>query len=228
MRGNALLDALPGDVRQALPAEELDGQSGELLVPADHPAEHVYLPHHGTVCSLVRTTEDGSMVEVGVVAGEGIAPIHAVLADLPVRSEVMIQIPGRVTRIPAAAFREQFARQEALRTVVLRYAGVFLDQISQNSVCNRLHEIEARLAKWLLCVRDRVESDELALTHEFLSHMLGTRRAGVSVAMNALAADGLVSQGRGSVTIVDRQGLERRSCECYAALREGLGRLGAP
>src|SRR5207253_11228883 len=108
---------------------------------------------------------------------------------------------------------------------VLTFTTAFLNQVTQNLVCNRLHEIEHRLAKWLLLCRDRARRDELSLTHEFLSHMLGVHRPGVSIAVAALASDGLIAQGRNRITIRSVEGLEERSCECYGPLHETLLRL---
>jgi CRP-like cAMP-binding protein len=148
--------------------------------------------------------------------------MHAFLSPDTIGADAVIQITGSISRVPLRQVRELLNGETAVRELLLTYAGAFLTQVSQHAVCNRLHSIEERLAKWLLGVRDRIDSDEVGLTHDFLSHMLGIRRSGVTVAIGALVLDGLVQQSRSSVTIIDRDGLEGRACECYGVIAEAM------
>jgi hypothetical protein len=156
---------------------------------------------------------------------EGALPLHSVLATLPVRSEALVQIPGSSSVADAERVREAFVADEPFRQAVLVYASVYLDQVSQNAICNRLHSIEQRLAKWLLSTSDRARSNKLELKQEFVAHMLGVRRPGVTIAINALAAHGVIQHGRGVIIIADRQGLQGHACECYEVLSEGWAAL---
>jgi CRP-like cAMP-binding protein len=163
------------------------------------------------------------MVEAGVVGGEGMFNIHTVLAaPAPTGSAAVVQNEGRFSRIEASRAKELFEEHVEFREAVLAYTSVFLDQVTQNLVCNRLHAIEQRLAKWLLVMRDRVASEELHLTQEFLSYMLGVHRPGVSIAVNALEADGLIRHGRNRIELRDVEGIVARCCECYRPLHEKL------
>jgi CRP-like cAMP-binding protein len=128
-------------------------------------------------------------------------------------------VAGTITRVRADAVRETFASDAAFRQASLLYATHYLDQVSQNAVCNRLHGLEERLAKWLLVSSWYAASEILTLTHEFLSHMLGVRRSGVTVAVNTLTMDALIDHTRGAIAIMDHDGLQRRACECVSVLR---------
>ncbi|HEX8173266.1 MAG TPA: Crp/Fnr family transcriptional regulator [Thermoanaerobaculia bacterium] len=195
---------------------------------ADETPDSVFFPHPGAMVSIVRTTENGSTVEAGVIGLEGMFTVQTLLsAPASSGSDAMVQIEGRFARVEYAGIREQFRVNEPFRDHLLQFAGVFLDQLTQNLVCNRLHQIEQRLAKWLLMVRDRVETDRLSLTHEFLAHMLGVHRPGVSIAVGALELDGVIQHGRNSITIRDREGLVARACECYGALHAKLEQFRA-
>ena len=170
--------------------------------------------------SLTRTTEEGTTVEVGIVGWEGVAAVQSLLLPQPTGCEAVVQISGGISRVGFDAIRGAMAESAAVRDLVLTFAGAFMAQVSQHATCNRVHTIEQRLAKWLLAVRDRTGTDELELTHDFLSHMLGVRRAGATIAAGALALDGLIQQNRGSVRIMDREGLKARACECYRVVRD--------
>jgi CRP-like cAMP-binding protein len=219
-RGNGLLNAFSVEVRERLDPVEEDHKSHEVLVEADHPPEWLYFPHRGTVVSLTRSTETGTTVEVGIVGFEGVVSVHALLAPGSIGADAVVQIAGSASRVKLEKVRAVLNDDAAAREVLHACSGAFLTQVSQHALCNRLHSIEQRLAKWLLGVHDRIDTDEIGLTHDFLSHMIGIRRSGVTVAVGALALDGLVTHSRASVTIVDREGLESRACECYAVITE--------
>ncbi|MGH9141569.1 MAG: Crp/Fnr family transcriptional regulator, partial [Vicinamibacterales bacterium] len=189
----------------------------------DEIPESVFFPHFGAVISIVRATESGAMVEAGVAGNEGIINVHTVIAaPAPTGSEAIVQIEGVVSRVDAALLREQFQHNGAFRDLLLAYTSLFLHQVTQNLLCNRLHAIEQRLAKWLLIIRDRIDTDELHVTQDFLSHMLGVHRPGVSIAVSALEVDNVISHTRNNLRIRDHAGLQARSCECYAPLRSDL------
>ena len=226
--GNLLLTAVPAETLQSLGAEVLAYEKGEILFGPDETPEWTFFPHTGAVVSVVRSTSDGSMVEAGVVGHEGGVSIHTMIAEpAPTRTDAIVQMAGEFTRIATGAAREYFQLDAAFRDRVLAYTSNFLNQITQNTVCNRLHAIEQRLAKWLLTVRDRVPGDELHLTHDFLAHMLGIHRPGVSIAVHALEIDGLIAHGRNRIAIRDDEGLLNRSCECYGLVHDSLEQLRA-
>jgi CRP-like cAMP-binding protein len=221
--GNILLDTLAPDALAALEIREEDHPITVVLITADETPAFVFFPYAGAVVSIVRSTENGSMVEAGVIGGEGMFAVQTVLArPAPINSEAIVQIEGRFARVEHARLQSQFRANEPFRDVLLAFTNVFLEQVTQNLVCNRLHAIEARLAKWLLIVRDRIDTDQLHLTQDFLSHMLGIHRPGVSIAVGALEVDGIVRHGRNFIEIRDREGLLKRSCECYAVIHEKL------
>jgi CRP-like cAMP-binding protein len=219
-RGNALLAQFPDDVRQRFDLQEEQCATHDVLFEPDELPRWAHFPHHGTVISLTRTTESGTTVEVGMVGWEGVASVQTLLLPRPTGCEAVIQIAGGVTRVRFDALRAAMDESAPVRELVLAFAGGFMAQVSQHATCNRVHTIEQRLAKWLLVVRDRIATDEMELTHDFLSHMLGTRRAGATVAVGALALDGIIEQTRGSLRILDREGLEVRACECYRVVRD--------
>ncbi|MCU1347946.1 MAG: cAMP-binding protein [Acidobacteria bacterium] len=195
----------------------------KVLIGAEETPRFVYFPHSGAVASIVRTTASGLMVEAGVVGAEGMFNIQTVLAPpAPTRSDTIVQNEGRFSRMEAGTLRELFNAVIPFREAILAYTSLLLDQVTQNLVCNRLHPIEQRLAKWLLVMRDRVHSDDLHLTQEFLSYMLGVHRPGVSIAVNTLEADGLIRHRRNWIELRDLEGVAARSCECYRPLHERL------
>lgn len=226
--GNLLLRGLPPKVLRALAPREEDHAITDVLIRAEETPGSVFFPHFGAVVSIIRATESGAMVEAGVVGHEGMFNIHTVITKPgPTGSEALVQIDGRVSRVDAARLRAYFRKDERFRDLLLSFTSLFLHQVTQNLLCNRLHAIEQRLAKWLLIIRDRIDTDELHLTQDFLSHMLGVHRPGVSIAVNALEVDGLIKHSRNYIGIRDHAGLLERSCECSAALHTGLKQFRA-
>jgi CRP-like cAMP-binding protein len=220
---NLILDGLSAETLSALDIREESHPITAVLFRPDETPKSVFFPCRGAVVSIVRSTEDGSMVESGVIGDEGLMAVQNVITDpAPTGSQAIVQIDGRFLRLDARLLREQFQKDGVLRDRVLAFTSAFLTQITQNLVCNRLHAIEKRLAKWLLIVRDRMDKDELHLTHDFLAHMLGIHRPGVSIAVNALELDGIISHSRNRITIRDRQGLIDRACECFGVLHADL------
>lgn len=223
---NRILKALPPEEYERLNAdlEPVTMPLGEILCHPDEPIRHVYFPNHGTV-SLVSNFEDGTSVEVGMVGNEGMFGVSVFLGSISTPLLAQVQLPGDGFRMRADVLRREFTKSGQLQDLLLRYTQAFITQIAQTAACNRAHPIEGRLSKWLLMCADRANSKDLALTHEFIAMMLGARRAGVTEAAGALRARGLIDYKRGQVMILDRQGLESASCECYPMVKREFARL---
>ncbi len=185
------------------------------LYEAGERIENVFFLYEG-VASLVSTMMNGDAAEVGTIGNEGFVGYPVLMGDTTAGpTNVYIQVPGSGVYMPAATFRREVDDNATFRHVLLRYGHAFFNQVAQSAACAHLHKLDERCCRWLLMTRDRMESDEFLLTQEFLSMMLGVRRAGVSQAANILQRDGLIEYHRGHVTILDRHGLEDRACECY-------------
>lgn len=197
---------------------------GEILYRPEEPITHIYFPDRGTV-SLVSAFEGGGMVEVGMVGNEGMFGVCVFLGSMTTPLLAQVQLPGEGFRMRADVLKREFARGGTLQDLLLRYTQAFITQVTQVAACNRAHTLEERLAKWLLMCQDRAHSQNLELTHEFISEMLGIRRAGVTEAAYRFREAGLIHYRRGRVTILDRAGLEAASCECYPILRREFARL---
>jgi CRP-like cAMP-binding protein len=196
----------------------------DVLVEANAPIEHVWFPREGA-CSVLAVEQVGGPVEAGAIGPEGFVGLPVLLAADAMPYRVIVQVAGSAWRLPAAAFRTLVDEWPVVRRTMLRYAQYYTDQVSQTAACNRLHTVDARCARWLLMTHDRVHHESYAITHEFLAMMLGVRRAGVTVAMGALQARGLVRYSRGRVEVLDRQGLARAACDCYRVTRDDYARL---
>jgi CRP-like cAMP-binding protein len=189
--------------------------------------ENVYFLEEG-VASLVNTMSNGDAVEIGTIGNEGVVGFPVLMEDYESPNEVYMQVPGSGLIIETVNFRRALESSLRMRTVFLHYTHAFFNQVAQSAACAHLHPLDQRCARWLLMTRERMPSDEFLLTHEFLSMMLGVRRPGVTEAAGALQRDGLIRYHRGHVTILDRQGLESRSCECYAVTKAKFDRLLGP
>lgn len=216
----SLLDTFPPKSANSLDRQHVALRSHVAVMKPDRVPDWIYFPHRGTVVSLTRTSRSGSTVEVGIIGSEGVVGFQSILANEPSGSDGVVQISGAATRVRLGQVRKLFDANAAVRNLLLGVSMTFLNQVAQHVLCNRLHTIEQRLAKWLLGVRDRVDSDTLALTHDFMGHMLGIRRSGVTVTIGELEQHGVITHRRSSITIVDREGLEGYSCECYRLMRE--------
>jgi len=223
---NRLLAALPRDdlaqIWPRLQAVELPLR--EVLHAPGKPIEAVYFPETGW-CSMLAYLEDGDAAEVGLAGREGFIGLPVLLGADNDDIEAMVQAPGTALRMDARAFREELERIPALRTLLLRYALVQHGQVARTAACNGRHNIDQRLARWLLMAHDRAEGDEFPMTHEFMSMMLGVRRAGISTTASTLQKAGLIRYQRGRIEITDRPGLENAACECYGVVRRASDRL---
>jgi CRP-like cAMP-binding protein len=228
---NRLLAALPPEsfARIAPALERVELPSNLCLHGPGEPIGAVHFVEAGAV-SLMTLMIDGNHVESGTVGREGFVGLPLLLGADARPAEARVQMPGAALRLGAARFRDAVEADAGLRLLLLRFTLAFHGLVAQTAACNARHQLEQRLARWMLIAHDRAESDELPLTHEFLSVMLGVRRAGVTVA-GILRDEGLIHYDRGHVTILDRPGLEATSCECHGATRAEftrlLGRAGA-
>jgi CRP-like cAMP-binding protein len=177
------------------------------------------------VGSLVNTMKNGDAAEVGTIGNEGVVGLPLVLDDDRAPTSVYVQVPGAGQRMKATLFNRELARSASMRTVMHRYAHAFFNQVAQSAACNQFHTLEQRCCRWLLMTHDRMQSDQFLLTQEFLAMMLGVQRTGVSAAAGGLQRAGLITYKRGNVTILDRRGLMRRSCECYGVSKKEFDRL---
>jgi CRP-like cAMP-binding protein len=194
------------------------------LYRANKRIEFVYFIETG-VGSLVNTMANGQAAEVGTIGNEGLVGLPVVFGDDRAPTSVYVQVPGAGLRMQAAAFKNELARSASMRAVMLRYAHAFFNQVAQSAACNHFHSLEQRCCRWLLMTHDRMQSDEFLLTQEFLAMMLGVQRTGVTAAAGALQRAGLIRYKHGNVTIIDRRGLLRRSCECYGVSKKEFDRL---
>lgn len=223
---NLLLAALPRNEYERLSPHlhRVRLAKGRLLYHAGDPVRHAYFPTSG-MCSLLATTEKGALLEVGMVGNEGLIGLPAVLRINVMPFQVIVQIEADAFRLRADVLRAEFDRNGRLQDLLLKYAHALLTQVSQSAVCNRFHTIEERLCRWLLISQDRVQTDTVHLTQEFLSYMLGVPRTGVTLAAGNLQKRRLIGYGRGRITILDRARLERAACECYRVVRAETERV---
>ena len=182
------------------------------------------------VVSLLTMMESGDAIEVGTVGNEGFAGLPVLLESTvsPASAHALAQIPGEAVRMRVGPFREALRREPPLQGLLFRYANAFVTEIAQSAACNRLHTIDQRCCRWLLMTHDRVGSDYIALTQEFLAQMLGVRRASVNAVAGLLQRTGLIRYSRGRITVLDRKGLEKASCECYQVIHREYERMLGP
>ncbi|HEX8475239.1 MAG TPA: Crp/Fnr family transcriptional regulator [Pyrinomonadaceae bacterium] len=223
---NQILKQLPPEeYERLLPhLEPVTLTLGDVLHYPQDPVSHVFFPNSGTV-SVIATFSDGGGVEVGLVGNEGMFGINVVLGSVTTPHEAIVQLPGDGLRASSDALRQEFKQGGQLHDLLLRYTQAFIVQIAQTAACNKMHPLDGRLARWLLMTCDRATGQDLELTHEFIADMLGTRRAGVTEAAGRLQDTGLIRYRRGRVTVLDRQGLEAASCECYPVVKKEFDRL---
>jgi len=220
LKQNKILAALPaGELAQLTPKLKLvKVELDEILSLAEQPIEYVYFPTSGII-SLLTVLKDGATVEVAVIGSEGMVGVSAIMGAEKSTNEALAQGSGHAFRMRAQDLRAAFDQGGKLRDLLLHYTHSLLAMVTQNAACNRMHTVEERLARWLLLTHDRVRKDEFVFTQEFMSRMLGVRRAGVSVAANTLRQAGLIDYSRGGIHVLNRAGLEEASCECYRTIK---------
>jgi CRP-like cAMP-binding protein len=192
---------------------------GQVLYEPTGLIRHVYFPIDCLV-SLLTAVDNGRVLEVGMVGNEGMVGMPMVLGIGESAVRALVQGGGTAMRMPASRFRLEFNKNIPLQRALFRYTHLLMAQVSQTAACNRFHEAEGRLARWLLMTADRLHTDEFLLTHEFLAHMLGVRRVGVTKAAEGLRRNKLIVYSRGHITILDRKNLEKTACVCYRIVKK--------
>src|SRR5688500_14461578 len=225
-RQNHLLAALPiAEWARWLPAlEPIDMPLGEVLYESGVAMTHVYFPTTSIV-SLLYVMEDGASAEIAVVGNEGIVGISLFMGGETTPSRSVVQSAGQGFRMRAQLLKDEFNRSGPVLHLLLRYTQALITQMAQTAVCNRHHSLDQQLCRWLLLSLDRLKEPELIMTQELIANMLGVRREGVTEAAASLQRAGLIHYRRGHITVVDRKGLEERTCECYEVVRNEYDRL---
>ena len=223
---NGILLRIPEDEFMGLRPllEEVEMPQYKIFYEQGEKIEYAHFPNEGMV-SLVVMVQDGRSVEVGITGCEGVvgAPLAFGFESAPMRA--IMQITGRGLRLPSATLEETFDRSPNLKFLIERYVMMQQLQVAQLAACNRLHDMDQRLARWLLMCQDRIDSENLPLTHEFLAQILGSGRPTVTIAAGVLERAGLIQNTRGSVKILNRKRLEDAACECYRAIQNYDGPL---
>ena len=223
---NQLLAALPlAEMQRWLPQlEAVEMRLGEVLYEAGATLTHVYFPIDAIV-SLLYVMENGSSAEIAVVGKEGIVGISLFMGGESTPSRAVVQSAGQAFRLEAQHMKDEFNRAGPVLHLLLRYTQALITQMSQTAVCNRHHTLDQQLCRWLLLSLDRLKGNELVMTQELIANMLGVRREGVTEGALKLQQAGLIRYTRGRISILDRPGLEKRSCECYAVVKKEYDRL---
>ena len=223
---NYLLAALTTDERQRLlPAlESVELALGQVLYESGTTMTHMYFPTTAIV-SLLYVMENGASAEIAVVGNEGLVGVSLFMGGESTPSRAVAQSAGRGFRLPAQVMKDEFNRAGPTMHLLLRYTQALITQMAQTAVCNRHHSLDQQLCRWLLLSLDRLQSLELKMTQELISNMLGVRREGVTEAAMQLQAAGLIRYSRGKISVLNRPGLERRTCECYAVVKKEYDRL---
>jgi CRP-like cAMP-binding protein len=221
--GNRLLLALPSrDLKRLLPdLEHISCQRAQVLMDADSALDHVYFPDSGVV-SVLAVYADGSVIEMATIGREGCTGVQAIFGAKTSSARLLVQIPGSAAKMSRAAFTRAARSMPSLRNLTYAYVQAFLEQVLVSVACNGAHSLKERLARWLLMMRDRSDDDVLEITQDLLAEMLGVQRPTVTNAARELELAGLIERGRRQVTILDRQGLNEASCECYQLVRERM------
>lgn len=223
---NQLLSALPPDelARWVPQLEVVDLPLGKVLYESGLALSHIYFPTTAIV-SLLCVMENGSSAEIAVVGREGIVGVSLFLGGGSTPSRAVVQSAGVGIRLRAALLKKAFDESAPVMYLLLRYTQALITQMAQTAVCNRHHSLDQQLCRWLLLSLDRLSGNELVMTQELIANMLGVRREGVTEAALQLQAAGLIKYARGRISVLDRPGLEKRTCECYAVAKKEYDRL---
>ena len=223
---NHLLAALPKTEYEYLqPHLELVPMPlGDVLYESGGALRHVYFPTT-SIISLLYVMQDGASAEIAVVGNEGIIGIALFMGGETTSNRAVVQSAGYAYRLKGQLLKQEFVRSVELQHLLLRYTQALLTQMAQTAVCNRHHTVDQQLCRWLLLSLDRLPSNKLSMTQELIANMLGVRREGVTEAAGHLQKAGLITYSRGTITVIDRAGLEARVCECYEVVRKEFARL---
>ncbi len=225
-KSNHLLAALPeAEWNRWLPQlEQVDLPLGQVLYESGAQQTHIYFPTTAIV-SLLYVMESGASAEIAVVGNEGAVGISLFMGGESTPSRAVVQSAGRGYRLSALVIKKEFDQSMPVMHVLLRYTQALITQMAQTAVCNRHHSLDQQLCRWLLLSLDRLHGNELVMTQELIANMLGVRREGVTEAALKLQKAGLLRYTRGRITVLDRMGLEQRTCECYAVVKKEYDRL---
>lgn len=227
-------DALKNHLLAAIPKKEfahfksnlesVNLKLGEVIYESGEQMDYIYFPTTAII-SLLYIMVNGSTAEIGVAGNEGLVGIALFMGGDTTPNRAVVQSAGGAFRMKAKSLQTEFARGGMFQQLLLRYTQALMTQISQTAVCNRLHSVEQQLCRWLLLSHDRLETDKLIMTHDLIANMLGVRREGVTIAAKHLQDANLISYVRGTMTILDRKGLEAQVCECYKVVNDEYKRL---
>lgn len=225
-RQNHLLAALPATDFERLQShlKLIPLELGVALYEPGVEMRHLYFPTDSIV-SLLYVMADGASAEIAVVGNEGVVGVSLFMGGETTPSRAVVQSAGHAYRLPGQVIKEEFTRGGAMQHLLLRYTQALLTQMAQTAVCNRHHSLDQQLCRWLLLSLDRLTANELVMTQELIANMLGVRREGVTEAAGHLQEAGLIRYSRGRITVLDRPGLEARTCECYAVVKRECDRL---
>jgi CRP-like cAMP-binding protein len=220
-RSNRLLGALETASRTRIDAhlEPVELELGAVVCEAGGLLKHAYFPQ-GSVLSLLTVLENGSAIETANIGREGAFGLFAAMYSRVSFNRCLVQLEGAMVRCPIELLQAEFKTSEHVRNLFVSYSETLLSQVQQTVACNAMHTMEQRMSRWLLMMHDRANGEALPYTHEFLSSMLGANRKSVTLAAQSMQAAGLISYRRGQIQVLDRPGLERAACECYAIVKE--------
>ena len=223
---NYLLAALPADEFNRIDRHlgPVSLKLGQVLHESGDKMEYVYFPTTA-IASLLSLLENGATAEIGIVGNDGILGIELFMGGETTTNRAIVQSAGEAYRMKSKDLKTEFTLGGAFQRLLLRYTQALIAQISQTAVCNRLHSVEQQLCRWLLLSHDRLNSDKLVMTHDLISNMLGVRHEGVTLAAQKLSERGLIKNVRGTITVLNRLGLEDAVCECYAVVSIEYNRL---
>jgi CRP-like cAMP-binding protein len=218
---NRLLLALPPRNLKQLEhdLEFVDCQRGQILLDVDAPIDHVFFPNSGVI-SVVAVYADGNVIEMATVGREGCAPVKAFFGARQSSARLLVQIPGTAAKMSRAAFNRAMKSMPSFSGLMLAYVQAFFEQVLVSAACNGRHSLKERLARWMLMMRDRSDADVMPITQDILAELLGVQRPSLTHAVAALEKAGLILRGRRQITIVDRKGLIKASCECYQLVHD--------
>jgi CRP-like cAMP-binding protein len=227
VRNSLLAALLATEYRRLLPRlEHVTLKRGDIVYRADQKIEYVYFPEEAVI-AMVDTTDDGRTIEVGIIGREGIVGINIFLGGVITPDKAIVQLPGGAMRMKAKDFRKEVRFGSPLQRLLLDYTRTFLAVISQSVACSQHHSTEQRLARWLLTMSDYAGAREFLMVQESIAVMLGVRRVSITVAAGKLQAAALIGYRRGRVSVLDKPGLEKESCECYRFIRHQYESLHA-
>lgn len=225
-KSNDLLSALDEKTWEHLSPhiKKYDLKLGQVIYESGEKLKYTYFPINAII-SLIFVAENGASTEIAIVGHEGMVGVPVFMGGDSTSSRGVVQSAGQCYAINSKALKTEFENSKPLMHVLLRYSQALLTQMSQTAVCNRHHTIDQQLCRWLLLSIDCLEGNELVMTHELIADMLGVRRGGVTLAAQKLQQAGLIKYNRGRITVLDRAGLERRTCECYSVVEKEYKRL---